>query len=94
MLVQYAVAAALQMTSPPWYSCANDLVRKNHTQPVEVEVLARRIVEECHENTALPGNSDDAEDTPEVLRTIRNDFERMVREQIVAARASAIKLVR
>ena len=93
------VAIGLQQAAAPVVpravaaQCADQLIAKNHELPVESVVLARRITDECY-HQPTQSESGAAAVPPDLWHTLKGDFQRIVLERVLTARAKAIKLAR
>ena len=88
-----AAAAGPPPKAAPAFVCADQLVAKNHSQPVETVVLAHRIADECYREPAADAEGKGGA-SPELWQSLRSDFQNIVQNRIVAARAKSLKLVR
>ena len=93
------IAVGLQQAAAPVppravaAQCADQLISKNHDLPVESVVLARRITDECYQAPVHAG-TDAPSIAPELWHSLKGDFQRIVHERVLEARAKALKLAR
>ena len=96
VILAIAIQAAAPAPPPkaaPAFVCADQLVAKNHALAAETAILAHRITDECY--TQPPADTEGrGATTPEQWQSLRADFQKIVHNRIVAARAKSLKLVR